>query len=58
MTTPPAAVAVVRATLEDAHLAELLQRPGTTAQRVIRDLEEAGWTITPIRTTTAPQHAA
>lgn len=51
MTAPAAAVAVVRATLEDAHLAELLQRPGATAQRVIRDLEDAGWTI-------APQQAA
>lgn len=58
MSTPPAAVAVVRATLEDAHLAELLQRPGATAQRVIRDLEEAGWTIAPTGSTTAPQQAA
>ncbi|MYR46624.1 hypothetical protein [Streptomyces sp. SID5910] len=58
MTTPPAAVAVVRATLEDAHLAELEQRPGTTAARVIRALETAGWTIAPTSTVSAPQRAA
>ncbi|GHC44314.1 MULTISPECIES: hypothetical protein [Streptomyces rochei group] len=58
MNTPPAAVAVVRATIEDAHLAELLQRPGATAQRVIRDLEDAGWTIAPTGSPSAPQRAA
>ncbi|MGW6518570.1 hypothetical protein [Streptomyces sp. NPDC054962] len=58
MTTPPAATAVVRATLEDAHLAELLQRPGMTAHRIVSALETAGWTITPTRTTNTPQHAA
>ncbi|MGW2130431.1 hypothetical protein [Streptomyces coelicoflavus] len=58
MTTPPAAVAVIRATLEDAYLAELLQRPGATAQRAVQALEAAGWTITPTRTTSGPQRAA
>ncbi|MBZ6258154.1 hypothetical protein KVH22_21800 [Streptomyces olivaceus] len=58
MTTPPAAVAVIRAAIEDAHLAELLQRPGTTAARAVKALEQAGWTITPTSTTSTPQRAA
>ncbi|MFK0069728.1 hypothetical protein [Streptomyces sp. NPDC091046] len=58
MTTAPAAVAVIRAAIEDAHLAELLQRPGATATRAVQALEAAGWTITPTSTTSAPQRAA
>ncbi|MFF8095710.1 hypothetical protein [Streptomyces sp. NPDC016675] len=58
MSTPPAAVAVIRAAIEDAHLAEILQRPGTTATRAVQALEAAGWTITPSRAPTGPQHAA
>ncbi|MEU7340570.1 hypothetical protein [Streptomyces sp. NPDC007074] len=46
MTTPAAATAVIRATIEDAHLAEILTRPQATASRVVRALERAGWTIT------------
>ncbi|MFJ8146950.1 hypothetical protein ACIQ6R_18010 [Streptomyces sp. NPDC096048] len=58
MTTPPAAVAVIRAAIEDAHLTEILQRPGMTATRAVKALEQAGWTITPTGTTSAPQRAA
>ncbi|MFF0894715.1 hypothetical protein [Streptomyces sp. NPDC003278] len=50
--TPLAAVAIVRAAIEDAHVAELLQRPGMTAHRAVRALEAAGWTITPARSRT------
>jgi hypothetical protein len=56
--TPPAAVAVVRAAIEDAHVAELLQRPGTTASRAVHALEQAGWSIVPTWRTDAPQTAA
>ncbi|MFE1070973.1 hypothetical protein ACFW5W_07055 [Streptomyces sp. NPDC058783] len=58
MTAPAAAVAVIRATLEDAHLAEILNRPGTTAQRIARALDDAGYPITPAPLTSAPQRAA
>ncbi|GAA5056340.1 hypothetical protein [Streptomyces similanensis] len=51
---PAAVLAVIRATLEDAPTRELLNRPGWTAQRVTRDLEQAGWTIIP----TPPRNAA
>jgi hypothetical protein len=40
---PPAAIAVIRAAIEDAHLAELTNRPGHAAVRIARALEEAGW---------------
>lgn len=56
MTTPPAATAVVRAALEDAALAEFLNRPGWTAHRIIRALETAGWTITPTPHPNGPQN--
>jgi hypothetical protein len=55
VTAPPAAIAVVRATLEEAHLAELLQRPGMTAQRITRALDAEGWTITRTPAVTEPQ---
>ncbi|MFD7994522.1 hypothetical protein [Streptomyces mexicanus] len=58
MTAPAAAVAVIRAEIEDAHLAEILNRPGWTAVRVVRALEQAGWTITPTEPKTAPQPPA
>jgi len=45
--TTPAAVAVIRAALEDATTAELISRPRAAAVRVARALEAAGWTITP-----------
>ncbi|MFF4751803.1 hypothetical protein [Streptomyces sp. NPDC001270] len=54
----PAAVAVIRATLEDAHVAELLQRPDTTAQRVAHALEDAGWDLVTHRPENVPQRAA
>jgi hypothetical protein len=57
VTTPPAAAAIIRATLEDAHVAELLNRPGMTAWRAVRALERAGWTITATRTPSAPETA-
>lgn len=56
--TPPAAIAVIRATIEDAPLAEILQHPDRTAQRVAQTLERAGWHITPTRPANGPQTAA
>lgn len=56
--TAPAALAVIRAALEDAHTTELLQRPGWTAQRVAHALEQAGWTITPTVPPQRPQRPA
>ncbi|MFH9430262.1 hypothetical protein ACH4JZ_18465 [Streptomyces sp. NPDC017615] len=58
MSTPPAAVAVLRAAIEDAHVAELLNRPGMTAWRAARALERAGWTITATRAETASRTGA
>ncbi|MFI5993141.1 hypothetical protein ACIBAC_15065 [Streptomyces sp. NPDC051362] len=52
--TTPAAIAVIRATIEDAHLAEILTRPGMTAHRVARALETHGWTITPTPARSGP----
>ncbi len=54
----PAAVAVIRATIEDAHVAELLNRPGMTAQRIARALEHEGWTITRSPAPNGPQNRA
>ncbi|MEU9141688.1 hypothetical protein AB0D33_38110 [Streptomyces sp. NPDC048404] len=54
MTTPPAALAVIRAALEDAPIADLLQRPGWTAQRLAVALELTGWTISPTAVRSAP----
>ncbi|MEU8950921.1 hypothetical protein [Streptomyces sp. NPDC048489] len=58
MSVPPAAIAVVRASLEDAHLADLLQRPGMTAQRITQALAAEGWTITRTPAASEPQQAA
>ncbi|MEV5086851.1 hypothetical protein AB0N18_02690 [Streptomyces griseoincarnatus] len=43
---PPAALAVIRAAIEDTPLAELGYRPDTAAQRIAAVLESEGWTIT------------
>ncbi|MFE1845193.1 hypothetical protein [Streptomyces sp. NPDC059515] len=58
MTTPPAAVAVIRAALEDATAAELLHHPHAAAQRVSHALEHAGWTIGPTHPENGRQTAA
>ena len=42
---PDAAVAVIRAVLEDEGLGDLLYRPERTAQRIARALEMAGWDL-------------
>lgn len=42
---PAAALAVIRAELEDAPTAEILTRPGWTAQRIAHALIAQGWTI-------------
>ena len=55
---PPAALAVIRASIEDAHLAEILNRPGMTAQRIASALESEGWTITRTTPPTGTQTAA
>lgn len=52
MDAPLAALAVIRAALEDSPTVDLLQRPGWTTRRVVAALEQAGWTITPTRTRT------
>jgi len=44
---PPAALAVIRAELEDASTAEILTRPERTAQRIAHALTAQGWTLTP-----------
>ncbi|MFE7853726.1 hypothetical protein [Streptomyces sp. NPDC057403] len=49
MDAPLAALAVIRAALEDSPTVDLLQRPGWTTRRVVAALEQAGWTITPAR---------
>jgi hypothetical protein len=56
--TAPAALAIIRAALEDTHLTELLQRPGMTAQRIADTLERDGWTITPTPPPTGRQGGA
>lgn len=56
--TPAAALAVIRAALEDAHLAEILNRPGITAQRIARTLERDGWTITATEPPNGPHRPA
>lgn len=55
---PLAALAVMRASLEDAHVVEILQRPGWTVHRLVAALADAGWTITRAEDDTAPQQAA
>ncbi|MGI5252800.1 hypothetical protein [Actinacidiphila glaucinigra] len=58
MSAPAAAVAVIRAELEEAYIAELLSRPGNVAQRVVRALERSGWTIAPTDPENGPQTPA
>ncbi|MBP0456229.1 hypothetical protein [Streptomyces montanisoli] len=53
----PAAVAVIRATLEDATTAELISHPAHAAARVARALETAGWTLAPAEPANGPQTA-
>lgn len=55
---PPAAVAILRGGIEEAHLVDLLIRPGNVAQRLAQALDDAGWTITPTAPANAPQRAA
>lgn len=55
MTIPLAALAVIRAALEDAPTAEILTRPSWTARRLAVALERAGWAITPIGHTRGAQ---
>ncbi|WP_424862126.1 hypothetical protein [Streptomyces sp. MMS24-I29] len=45
-----AALAVIRATLEDTPLIDLMMRPGRVAQRIAAALLAEGWTITPTTT--------
>jgi hypothetical protein len=54
VTTPPAAVAIIRAVIEDTTTLELLLHPRRTAQRIARALEHAGWTIGPTERPTGP----
>jgi hypothetical protein len=44
----PAAVAVIRATLEDTTTTELISHPAYAAARVAQALEAAGWTLAPL----------
>ncbi|CAL9530249.1 hypothetical protein [Streptomyces sp. enrichment culture] len=53
----PAAVAVIRAAIEDATAAELLHHPRTAAVRVAKALEDAGWDIAPTDDENGPQTA-
>jgi hypothetical protein len=45
---PAAALAVIRAALEDSSTAELISHPRRTAVRLACALEAAGWTLAPI----------
>ncbi|WP_405955810.1 hypothetical protein [Streptomyces phaeochromogenes] len=54
----PAALAVIRAALEDATTRELLTRPGSAAVRVAQTLEDAGLMIVPIPEENGPHRAA
>ncbi|MFE9340843.1 hypothetical protein [Streptomyces sp. NPDC007063] len=58
MTAAPAALAVIRAALEDTTTLELLNRPGAASQRIAHALESAGWTIEPTHPPNGPQTAA
>ncbi|WP_167459155.1 MULTISPECIES: hypothetical protein [Streptomyces] len=55
---PAAAVAVIRAAIEDTHLAELAHRPGHTATRIAKALEAAGWNLTTNRPENTSNKAA
>ncbi len=54
---PAAAIAVIRAAIEDAHLAELAHRPGHAAVRITQALADAGWGLTLNSRTNGPQNA-
>lgn len=55
---PAAAIAVIRAELEDAAITELLHRPGWTAQRIVHALADYGWTVTAHERTIVPEAPA
>ncbi|MEU8721489.1 hypothetical protein [Streptomyces antimycoticus] len=55
---PAAAVAVIRATLEDTATGELISRPRSTAVRVALALEAAGWALAPIEAENGPETPA
>ncbi|MFG3037804.1 hypothetical protein ACGFYZ_12930 [Streptomyces sp. NPDC048330] len=42
---PDAAVTIIRTVIQDATVRELLHRPGATAMRAARALEQAGWDL-------------
>jgi hypothetical protein len=46
---PAAALAVIRAAIEDTDLAEFAHRPGHTAVRITEALKDAGWDLSPTR---------
>jgi hypothetical protein len=50
---PPAAAAVIAAAYEDAQRRG--ETPARAAQRAVRELRRAGWTITPLGHQFAPQ---
>ncbi|MDX3214546.1 hypothetical protein PV318_03170 [Streptomyces sp. ME02-6991-2B] len=56
--TPPAAVAVIRAAVEQAHLDHVDDAPEDVAHAVAHALTAHGWTITPTHPTTGPHTAA
>lgn len=49
---PPAALAVIRAALQDAARLGQLGDPASTSVRILRDLRQAGWNLLPDTTTT------
>ncbi|APD18641.1 hypothetical protein SEA_PAPAYASALAD_43 [Streptomyces phage PapayaSalad] len=53
---PAAAVAVIRAVIEDATVRELLHRPGVTAVRAAKALERAGWDLRVIPPAFTPEN--
>lgn len=55
---PAAAIALIRAELEDATTGDLLHRPGWTAQRIAQVLAADGWTVTADDQTTVPETPA
>ncbi|MEU0941034.1 hypothetical protein [Embleya sp. NPDC005971] len=52
---PPAALAVIRAALEDAARRGQLTDPAATSVRILLDLRNAGYRLLPDPTTTEPQ---
>ncbi|MFF9262021.1 MULTISPECIES: hypothetical protein [Streptomyces] len=55
---PAAALAVIRAELEDATAAELLNRPASTAKRIASALDAHGWAMTAHERTNGPESTA